>query len=120
MELALIMYLVGLLDSVTAVAFIAAIVLPFGLLFAYMAADLNNNTERFIALLIRQKKWFVCLLVFWGIAIIAPSEKTAHLMFAAYAGQEIAQMEETKEVGGKAYAALNKVLDDYLEPKKGE
>lgn len=52
------------------------------------------------------------------VSIIIPSKDTAYTMLAAYAGSEIVQTEEMKEIGGKSFEVLNKFLDDYLEDTK--
>ena len=63
------------------------------------------------------KPRFKCVFSLLSVGLIlslVPSKDTAYKMMAVYAGQELIALEGTKEVGSKAYQALNKVLDDFL------
>lgn len=113
MELAIIIYLIEFLDKIDRVALMLGIFLSacaFLVGFVSCVEDENYFSDIPKAALGYIKIAF-CII---AIALILPSEKTAYKMLAAYAGTELIQMEQTKEIGGKAYKALNKVLDDYL------
>ena len=46
--------------------------------------------------------------------LLVPNQETGYKMVAAYGAQELIQLEETKQVGSKAYQAINKILDDFI------
>ena len=55
------------------------------------------------------------LVVFMSLAIAIPSKQTFMLIAASEYGEQLAQTEQARETGGKAYKALQKWLDDYLK-----
>lgn len=115
MELALIIYLIGLLDIFTIVKsimlvgmFIVVLALIIGVVMGEIE-DIKDTYGKHV------KPWQKPFLILFVALIFIPEEPTAEKMLVAYAGYEVLQMDKTKEVGSKAYEALNKVLDDYLK-----
>ena len=116
MGLATIIYLIGLLDVACAFKFFIPVLTFVAAFLCAAIADFRGGgfKETFRPL----KKYLVPAWIVWVVLLFLPSEETAYKMMLAYAGQSVAEMEETKEVGGKAYQALNKLLDDYLAEGK--
>lgn len=119
MDLVWLVYLIDVLCDNKGLQILGTTFLLFGSFgFAIMVAY-EFDGESLNAPLIRLKALLGRCLV--GVSLVLfvlsfiPSKSTAYKMVAAYAGQELVQMEGTKEVGTKAYKALNKVLDDYLK-----
>lgn len=114
MNLVWVIYLLGVIGHARGTALILAIVAILGALLCIpFTCDTTNTTaaEAFV----KVKKIFIAGSVGIIFFCITPSNSTRNVIIAAYAGQEVMQMEGTKEVGGKAYKALNKVLDEYLD-----
>lgn len=117
MELALIVYLIEFLDKVDGIALALGIPLVVTVLMLSIISCAEGE-NCFSVIPKPSWKYIKMAFGFIAIALILPSEKTAYKMLAAYAGTEVIKMEETQEIGGKAYKALNKVIDDYLGESK--
>ena len=61
------------------------------------------------------KRTYGLALCFLCVINLIPSEETAYKMLAAYGAQELIQLEETKQIGSRAYDTINKILDDFLK-----
>ena len=110
MELAIIIYLIGLIDSIQLFSLVALAILGVALLLLHVELGFDKDHHG-VKL---YKKIVKCLAPIFILAFMLPTEDRAYKMLAAYAGTEVIKMEEAQEIGGKAYKALNKVLDDYL------
>jgi hypothetical protein len=127
MELALIIYLVSLVDSVNNLAvafvilfFVAVSVSPF----AWMVFDTNGDADKFWPM---SKRCFLAVRAYLIAAILIlvflPSEKTAYTMLAAYGVQHVAENPQVQELAGDSLKVLNKAMKEYLaddEPAKTE
>ena len=122
MELALLVYAVSLLDGLLkfltimcAAAMLGAAASGMALLESY-----NDTTV--------PKRWFrrslVSLAIMGFIGTLIPSERTAYIMVAAYATQQVAQAPEVRETGEKVLTLINSKLDQIIleaqSPKKGK
>lgn len=59
---------------------------------------------------------FLAAFFFFGISlIVTPDKKTIMLIAASEFGEDIAQSDKAKNVGNKAYRALDKMLSEYLK-----
>jgi hypothetical protein len=127
MELALLVYVISLLQSVD-VFFklcIFALVLVSAVLGIYlgdsgdkMYYNDKENTRR-AASAVNAKKWlwrniWIAIASAWVI-ILLPSEKTAYTMVGAYAAQKIAQDPKTEQMGSKVLVIINQKLDEYID-----
>lgn len=122
MELALLVYAVSLLDGLLkfltimcAAAMLGAVASGVALLESY-----NDTTV--------PKRWFrrslVSLAIMGFIGTLIPSERTAYIMIAAYATQQVAKAPEVRETGEKVLTLINSKLDQIIleaqSPKKGK
>jgi hypothetical protein len=111
MELAFIVYMISLMDVLNGVAATSVIVCVFSIPVLGMFVAESGYEEFYLKYI---KPWIFKYLAFLAVVVLLPNESTANKMLIAYAGQEVIQLEETQQIGSKAYQALNKVLDDYL------
>lgn len=118
MDLVLLIYLVdAVAPNIKVISTVGLIVssLFWGFLLLYAIEGSDQWSERTTLV----TKFNGCVFaVSLALVSFVPSKDTAYKMLAAYGAQELAEMEEAKEVGGKAYEALNKILDDYLDEVK--
>ena len=113
MDLVLIIYLIDVVFNAVEVVGIASFCSGVACLICLFVCSVDRlNVPRvcFLAKVLGPVSLAVCLL-----CLFVPSPEAGYRMLTAYAAQEVAMMDEAKQVGGKAYDALNKLLDDYLE-----
>ncbi len=106
MELALLIYLAGIVKKLSAFLCIA------GVLLCFIGVVIFTHTKAFKRALLISVVGF--LFVFSSVFI--PSEKTIYLMAGGYATQEIA----TSDTAKKALEILNEKLDTELEGLKSK
>ena len=116
MELSLFIYIASVLDSI-ACAIIVLLVTGAGLLtlgnmivlseYDYASKDATRVRQKSMVML----KIGVGLLAF---GTLLPSKDTMYLMAGAYAGQQVAEMEQVPEILTKTLAVINKELDTAL------
>lgn len=114
MELALLVYLISLVDDLIGLLAICVVgFLGLGFFFLECAAGAAEDERGDCIKYFKRSLWTALgsLVLF----LLLPNKDTMHTMLGVYAGQALVQMEEAQEVGSKAYQALNKVLDSYLE-----
>lgn len=120
MDLVLLIYLVDAvapnIKVISSVGLIVSSLFGVFLLLYYAIEGSDQWSERTTLV----TKFNCCVFAFSLALSFLPSKDTAYKMLAAYGVQELADMEETKEVGGKAYKAINKILDEYLEEGSNE
>lgn len=105
MELALFVYLAGVIGNIQGFIVAVAIILAMALLF--MIIHLHIEDE-----LVQLKKIYIVIpLVLGLLASTIPSEKTMYLMLAGYTTQKVVQ----SETGDKVVKVINAKLDEYLE-----
>lgn len=115
MELALIVWAISILGSVTTFLFFLGI----GLLIAALiqtAVAIENHAKEF------PKKsiigYCVAGILSFFIMSILPTEKQGYTIAAAYAGQQIAENKRVQDIGGKVVTLLEKKLDEAIKEKK--
>jgi len=133
MELAIFVYLIGVLGKLTvalgillAAAAIALIIL--GIWYSVLVGEENcswhlkhdgTNTSAYLrqrATVRRGLKWaLVTIAVIGPIQIMTPSTKTAWTMAGAYAAQQIVQDPRAGEIGNKVFTIINQQLDEVIE-----
>jgi len=111
MELALVVYLIGILPSV-ANLFVGLCVIFSALtaivLLVYSLAGEGQDLGKF-------PKWIPIVAISLGfVAAILPSEKTAYMMTAAYVTQKVVESPQVGEVGSKLLQAVNNNLDKVI------
>lgn len=116
MELALLVYLISLLPSISAAAVFISI---FGgvALTVLWGVVLTDD-------LFKSRLWltiFTLIWVFWAfVAMLIPSEKTAYLMVGAYATQKIAEAPKTQELGAEVLKIIELKIKHYSEEAQKE
>ena len=107
MELALFVYLAGIIGNVG--GFLAFIAITLGVaLFVYIMAYIMQPEY--------SKKWqfnkkYILVPALAGfIATVIPSEKTMYMMLAGYTGQQVLQ----SETASKVYRVIDAKLDEYI------
>lgn len=91
----------------------------FALSIAAMSMEADkflNWCSKYLKNIYKKVAVFCCLwIVLDGFGQLVPTKETAYKMIVAYGGIEIAKMDEVKQVSEKAFKALNKVIDEYIE-----
>jgi hypothetical protein len=109
-SLSWIIYFAGIVNGVTAILIIAAMLL---LGFAGFASAIIGMEDRDPPAWMR--KYIVVGVVCAVISVALPSQKTIMLIASSEIGQDLAE-----DTSSKAYRAVNKWLDDYLEEQPGD
>jgi hypothetical protein len=127
MELALLVYVISLLQSVDGFfkLCIFALVLVSVCLGIYLGdsgdkmyySDSENIKRAARATSATKWVWrnlWIAIASAW-VVILLPSEKTAYTMVGAYAAQKIAQDPKTEQMGSKVLIIINQKLDEYID-----
>ncbi len=135
MELALLVYFIGMLTPIIVIVSMLLFISAFGVvIFAvsiatsldYAEKSYNRNYDGTIKdsviaerkLTIKVCKYSTISLVISVLLLIAtPSEKTAYTMVGAYAAQKIVTDPKVQETSSKVLAVINKKLDAYIKDK---
>jgi len=135
MELALLVYFIGMLTPIIVAVSILVFISASGLLISSVAlitsldyAEISYNRNRdgtVKASVIAERKLTgrVCkysaisLVLSFLLLIATPSEKTAYTMVGAYAAQKIVTDPKVQETSTKVLAVINKKLDEYIKDK---
>jgi hypothetical protein len=138
MELAIFVYLIGVLGKLTVALGIllsaaAIALLILGIWYSTLVGEENcswhvnrdgSSTTSYLnkrATVRRGLKWvLIALIVIGPIQIITPSTKTAWTMAGAYAAQQIAQDPRSGEIGNKVFTIINQQLDQVIERGRKE
>ena len=116
MELALLVYLVSLLPSISAAAIFISISGGAALIFLWGAVLIDD--------FFKSRLWptiFTLIWAFWAfVAMVIPSEKTAYLMVGAYATQKIAEAPKTQELGAEVLKIIELKIKHYSEETQKE
>lgn len=118
MELAFVVYLISILESVSNFlgalcgisAFIAFVIVLVGVIVMEGQFILKKTVISLIIL----------ALLCGTVKALLPSEKQAYAIAAAYGAQQVYQSEEAKQIGNKVLKAINNKLDSMAEPEKKE
>lgn len=116
MELAFVVYLISILESVSTflgiICYIVSIAALSLLLFSLLVLEGQ----------LKHKKTFIALVIIalfcGGAKALLPSEKQAYAIAAAYGAQQVYQSEEAKQIGNKVLKAINNKLDELGEKEK--
>lgn len=118
MSLVTAVYLLGVLENVylfmvVPITFIGVVLIQWGIRHedASTREDEKIVRDQSTNLLKSSKKWTILSLLLFT---LLPSKDTGEKMLAVYVGTEIADMKEVKQLGGKTYEVINKVMDDFL------
>lgn len=109
MELALLIYLAGVADSVN-VAAVAALMLILILYGCYAMFTFSEQNE-----LPKYRRSFVTWVVLLtSIATFTPDKETIYMMAAGYTGQKVVENIGSSEAVGKVQVILNNKLDEII------
>lgn len=115
MELALLIYLAGVADSVN-VAAVVALMLIFILYGCYAMYTLSEQDE-----LPKYKRMFVLWTVLLtSIATFTPDKETIYMMAAGYTGQKVVENISSSEAVGKVQVILNNKLDEIIAKQQNK
>lgn len=118
MELALFVYLAGMMESLKgALGILIFFSLAYGIFYSLewsenLRYSQDTTTSHYSK---AWMKWFVGLI--FAIALL-PSERTAYTVAGAYAVQKMVEHPSTQEVGGRVVDIINMKLDKYLDSAK--
>ena len=132
MELAFLVYVLGLISNFHIFLKFAVILLPVAMLIFGILLNIDNwekitsyyNSMEEVkdearANIIRNFEYVKRLATVFAIAcflmITIPSEKTAYMMVGAYAVQKVAQDPRTAETSDKVIKLINKKLDEFIK-----
>ena len=132
MELALLVYALGLITSIHGLLVIlVALVFPISILafgsmmnmehWGTLKQSYRDNTIKDAAKLIVArnlkitKRLCIGMVVAILLLVAIPSEKTAYMMVGAYAVQKVAQDPRTEQTTSKVISLINKKLDEYIK-----
>lgn len=105
MELALLVYLLGLLAPLSGVLFATTLLLGIVVIMSGLYKLVEDSDYKI-------SKTLIAVFILSGtISVAIPSEKTAYLMVGAYATQKVAETPEAKEIGIKVLKIVNEKLD---------
>ena len=112
MDLAILVWVISILHSITVIFGLAAFIFGFFTVIS-LIAWLDDSLDKPLFAYLR---WFVpislfCLLM----AIIIPSQKTAYMMVGAYATQRVAENPKVQDMSGKVLTIIEQKLDGYIE-----
>jgi amino acid transporter len=109
MELALFVYLAGVVGNIGGFLVLIALVSGFALLayiLAYVTQSRYSRDEWEF-----KKKYIGVPLLAGFIAAVFPSEKTMYMMLAGYTGQQVLQ----SETASKVHKVIDAKLDEYIK-----
>lgn len=117
MDLALLVYAISLLKGirgalglVTTLTLLTIATSLFLMFLRYMDDEYQPPQ------LVKTAKIALGLFISFGtLSIFIPTEKTAYMMTAAYATQQIVEKPETKEITDKVLKIINAKLDSYID-----
>lgn len=117
MELALLVYLIGVLPSIEEfMGFLVFICVASIELFLFINLIMERNPIKEIA----NYKWFsgIILGMFFmasAVIIAIPEEKTMYMMAGAYATQQVYESDEAKKIGAKLNTLIDKKMQEYID-----
>lgn len=104
MELALFVYLAGVVGNIGAFLTVTSIVLFLAVLFSVIHYSLDEKLSKL-------SKWYIVAPFIFGLlSAMVPSEKTMYLMLAGYTTQQVVQSETAEKV----VKIVNTKLDEYI------
>lgn len=116
MELALLVYLIGVLPSVSHLGGVSLFILS---VFMFTLLGFCASENKNVFQMIKNHKKFTTLVVFTylfslGLFILIPSEKTMYIMAGAYATQQVYKSEQAKQIGDKLIKIIDSKMTEYI------
>jgi len=111
MELAMLVWAIGMLKDLHTLFVILVLVL-----LAFSGICIMNHNDYPNRGWLKHLKWTIpSVLLCWVTVVAIPSEKTAYLMVAAYATQQVAENPKVQDMSGKVLTIIDQKLDGYIE-----
>lgn len=127
MELALLVYLIGFVDSLgfyLTSTIVLSLLTVGGASLAYCAAkaQMFDKQDDFFIILVKKliKASFVTLVTCSIVHVVIPNKNTVVMMIGAYAGQVVIENPKTSELFDKSLKAIEAQLDVLIAPPKKE
>jgi len=117
MELAIFIYLAGVLDTLHDVLIIAipvATVLTFFMTMVFFMCDEEDEAQSKAFAKKAIKYLLITVFVSFSVVTLTPDKKTSYTMLAAYAGQQIATSHGAQEISSKVMTIINQQLDSVI------
>lgn len=115
MDLALLVYGISLLGSLSPVLVITALMSLAFVFIQFMYWVDGYGDDRTEGCLRRGWKAFWVGIIAVIMLVVLPSEKTAYTMVGAYAAQKVAENEKVQQMSGKVLTIIEQKLDGYIE-----
>lgn len=117
MELALFIYLAGIVGNIGAVLTTTSI---FGCiaLFVYLIWQIDDNNREFEDYKGSLRNSAIAVFLFAMLSSVVPSEKTMYMMLAGYAGQQALQSETAAKVQKLIDVKLDEFTNEIINKKK--
>lgn len=127
MELALLVYIISFISSLTALLIVSAIASLATLVVSWIVVIENQDHdyqstsrhERNAKTRDSAKKYkkaaFIVLIVTGFVSTVIPNEKTAYMMVAAYAAQKTVENPDVIRVSGKVLKIIEDKMDTYID-----
>lgn len=115
MELALIIYLVGLVASLDWVA--QAMLIIWGVgggVLIFLALPMEFEGRHVASPKKPFRSWLIGTFVLALVSVVTPSERTAYAMLAAYGGQQVVESEAMGRLAPKSLQLLEGYMDKHL------
>lgn len=123
MELALLVYLISLLEPLRnvllAATIIVGIVAAIWWIMWLVSRDTYNSKEKHLPNKV-PRRWTVALVLLATSMALFPSEKTAYFMIGAYATQKIAEAPKTQELGADVLKIIESKIKFYADQSAKE
>lgn len=112
-------YLVGVFGKISLLAGLLLIVLSAAtcVMILYLAFHTSDyyEAEREQVKSVLNHKVFKCLWVVCLLGLLIPSKQTTHIILGLYVGNEVVTELSNSPLYNKAYKALEKSIDEYLQ-----
>lgn len=117
MELALVIYLIGVAGvfNLDVIFFTLALSALLILMYVLLMADVKTDEEWSEGLFALIKKLVAANVMVAALVILTPDKETSYAMLATYGVQTVAESEQVQEVAGKSLRVLEKYMDEYLD-----
>ena len=123
MELALLVYLISLLEPLRnvllAATIIVGIVAAIWWIMWLVSRDVYNSKEKHLPNKV-PRRWTIALVLLALSLALFPSEKTAYFMVGAYATQKIAEAPKTQELGADVLKIIESKIKFYADQSAKE
>ena len=114
MNLPLVIYLIGLADSLKCITLTLSLFGILSLFYYFLCYEELSKLPVFKAV----NRIYCAITIVCIVGFIVPSKETAYTMLAAYGVQEALQTDEAKRIGSKSFQLLEQTLNKYIEEGK--